>query len=70
MVQKTKTAKKESNIEAAAMEAVQTSHMSQDLKSAVLVVSVVANLFVFTAWLALQVTTQYDSQIAGFLFNR
>ena len=53
------------------MEAVvTTSHMSQDLKTAVLVVSVVANLFVFTAWIALQVTTQYDSQIASFLFSR
>jgi hypothetical protein len=70
MVQKTNTAKKESNIETVAMEAVQVSHMSQDLKTAVLIVSVVANLFIFTAWLALQVTTQYDNQIASFLFNR
>ena len=53
-----------------AMELIQTSHMSQDLKTAVLIVSVVANLFIFTAWVALQVTTQYDMQIAGFLFNR
>lgn len=70
MVQKTNTSKSESNVEAAVMEAVQTSHMTQDLKTAVLVVSVVANLFLFTAWVALQVTTQYDTQIAGFLFNR
>lgn len=70
MVQKTNTAKKESNIESVAAEAVQVSHMSQDLKTAVLIVSVVANLFIFTAWLALQVTTQYDNQIASFLFNR
>lgn len=55
----------------ASMEAaITTSHMSQDLKTAVLVVSVIANLFVFTAWLALQVTTKYDVQIANFLFNR
>lgn len=70
MVQKTNTAKKESTIESVAAEAVQVSHMSQDLKTAVLIVSVVANLFIFTAWLALQVTTQYDHQIASFLFNR
>ena len=70
MVQKTNTAKKESTIESVAAEAVQVSHMSQDLKTAVLIVSVVANLFIFTAWLALQVTTQYDNQIASFLFNR
>ena len=49
MVQKTNTAKKESNIESVAAEAVQVSHMSQDLKTAVLIVSVVANLFIFTA---------------------
>jgi hypothetical protein len=70
MVQKTNTAKKESTIESVAAEAVQVSHMSQDLKTAVLIVSVVANLFIFTAWLALQVTTQYDNQIASFLFSR
>jgi hypothetical protein len=46
------------------------SQMSQDLKTAVLIVSVVANLFILTAWIALQVTTQYDGQIASFLFTR
>lgn len=46
------------------------SQMTQDLKNAVLIVSVVANLFIFTAWVTLQVTTQFDSQIASFLFNR
>ena len=52
------------------MEMVQASTMSQDLKSAVLIVSVIANLFIFTAWIALQVTTRFDTQIASFLFNR
>lgn len=46
------------------------STMSQDLKSAVLIVSVVVNLFIFTAWVALQVTTQFDTQIASLLFIR
>jgi len=50
--------------------AMPVSSMGQDLKTAVLIVSVVANLFVFTAWVALQVTTQYDMQVASFLFNR
>ena len=68
MVQKTNTTKNETS--QVSVEMAQTSTMSQDLKTAVLIVSVVANLFIFTAWLALQVTTQYDTQIAGFLFNR
>ena len=46
------------------------SSMSHDLKTALLIVSLVANLFIFTAWVALQVTTQYDTQVASFLFNR
>jgi hypothetical protein len=70
MTQKTNT--QQSNV--TPVEAIENvmvaSHMTQDLKTAVLVVSVVANLFIFTAWLALQVTTQYDTQIASFLFNR
>ena len=47
-----------------------TDQVSHDLRTAILIVSVVANLFVFTAWLMLQVTTKYDMQIANFLFNR
>ena len=47
-----------------------TSTMSQDLKSAVLIVSVVVNLFIFTTWVALQVPTQFDTQIASLLFTR
>jgi hypothetical protein len=44
--------------------------VNEDLKHSILIVSVVANLVVLTAWIALQVTTQYDAQIASFLFSR
>jgi len=53
-----------------AEEAVVVSHMGQDLKNSVLIVSLVANLVVFTAWVALQVTSQYDSQLATFIFGK
>jgi hypothetical protein len=42
--------------------------INQDLKHSILIVSLVANLFIFTTWITLQVTTQYDAQIASFLF--
>lgn len=45
-------------------------YVSQDLKNSILIVSIVANLFIFTAWIALQVTTQYDTELATFLFHR
>ena len=45
-------------------------YVGQDLKSSILIVSVVANLFVFTAWVALQVTSQFDAQFANLLFTR
>lgn len=41
-----------------------------DLKSATLIVSVVANLFVVTTWLALQVTSEYDVALASFFLGR
>lgn len=41
-----------------------------DLKSAVLIVSVVANLFVVITWLALQVTSEYDVALASFFLGR
>ena len=46
-----------------------TSQMTQDLKHAVLIVSLVLNLVVFTGWIALQVTSRYDESIARALFG-
>lgn len=51
-------------------EAVVTTQVGQDLKNSLLIISVVANLFIFTAWVILQVTTQFDMQFANVLFNR
>lgn len=42
----------------------------QDIVLSILIVSLVANLFVLTAWIALKVTTAYDSEVATFLFSR
>ena len=44
--------------------------VGQDLKNAVLIVSVVANLFILTTWIALQLTTVYDAELAGVLLGR
>ncbi len=44
--------------------------MNQDLKHSIMIVSLVANLFILTAWISLQVTAQYDAQVAQFLFVR
>jgi hypothetical protein len=44
--------------------------MNEDLKHSILIVSLIANLFIFTAWIAMQVTTQYDAQIFSLLFTR
>jgi len=41
-----------------------------DFKSAALLVSVTINLAVFVGWLAIKLTTEYDSQVASFLFGR
>jgi hypothetical protein len=43
---------------------------NQDLKHSVLIVSIIVNLVVLTTWVALQVTSQYDAQIASVLFTR
>jgi len=41
-----------------------------NFKSALLVVSLLANAFVLVGWLAIRLTTQYDLQVATFLFVR
>lgn len=46
------------------------SGVNQDLKNSILIVSVVANLAIFTLWLSLQVTSQYDSALTQLLFSR
>ena len=65
MKEKTQTTPEGTN--EAAVAHMQVAH---DLRNSVLIVSVVANLIVLTAWIALQVTTRYDMQIAALLFNR
>jgi hypothetical protein len=47
-----------------------SSRLGEDFKTAALVVSVTINLAVFVGWLALKITTKYDAQVAGFLFDR
>jgi hypothetical protein len=46
------------------------STLRDDVKNSLLVLSLIVNLYIFTLWLVLQVTTQYDAQIANFLFTR
>lgn len=42
----------------------------RDFKDAVLTVSVFANLFIFSIWVALQVTSKYDAALASFFLQR
>ncbi|MDN5819571.1 MAG: hypothetical protein L0H36_00845 [bacterium] len=41
----------------------------RDLKNAVLIVSLVLNLFMLIGWLVLQSTGDYNASVAGFLFR-
>lgn len=43
---------------------------NKDFKNSLLIVSIGINVFIFTAWLALQVTGVYDSQVASVLLSR
>lgn len=42
-------------------------YTTNDLKNALLLVSVFINVFIFTAWLTLQVTDRYNAAIISFL---
>ena len=57
-------------IETPATEQVAVFHTTQDVKDAVLIVSLLVNLFVLCLWIALQVTTSYDSSLVSFFLNR
>ena len=43
--------------------------LAHDVKNAVLIVSVVVNLVILTTWIAIQVTSQFDNQLASLLFS-
>ena len=45
------------------------SNIGQDLKNSVLIVSLVLNMIVFTFWLTLQVTSQYNDELSLFIFG-
>jgi len=53
-----------------AMEQAAVLQTERDFKDALLMVSVTVNLFVFCLWVALQVTTRYDSALTLLFFNR
>ncbi|MFZ1360858.1 MAG: hypothetical protein WAS27_02440 [Candidatus Saccharimonadales bacterium] len=69
-------AKKKTNIiqevaiEASSAVAVPYDQTTQDFKHALLIVSLIANMFILIAWITLQATTIYDGQVAMFLFAR
>lgn len=42
----------------------------EDVRMAVLIVSVIINLFFLIAWVTLQVTSRYDVAVANMLFSR
>jgi hypothetical protein len=41
-----------------------------DVKTAILLVSLTINSIVFIGWLALQLTTDYDQQVFNLMFDR
>lgn len=64
----TSTKKTASTIEAAVIDI--HNQTDRDFKNAVLIVSLLVNVLVLIAWLTLKVTSQFDHQIAFFLFYR
>ncbi|MBP9667914.1 hypothetical protein KBD87_03860 [Candidatus Saccharibacteria bacterium] len=43
---------------------------SRDVKDALLIVSLIANLFVLCLWIALQLTSRYDDALVSFFIHR
>lgn len=66
---KTKAPKTTIVEQASINEAVVRHSADQDAKTALLIVSLLANSYIFIAWVTLQVTSVYDYQVANFLFG-
>jgi hypothetical protein len=52
------------------IEVLKTNALNHDVMLSVLVVSVFINAFILTGWVALQVTSAYNSEVASFLFTK
>lgn len=62
--------KQNTNTQVEAVEPLKVSkQLGTDVKNSIFVVSIVANLFFFILWITLQVTTQYNAQVASWLLN-
>ncbi len=71
--QPTKTTRKKTTAKAKDSFVATSAHIRatmSDFKSALLVVSLLINAFVLIGWIAVRITSQYDVQVASFLFNR
>jgi len=69
MTRKTKISKQETSIiEVSSADIIMQTN--RDAMTALLIVSLTINLFILIGWIALQVTTAYDTQVASFLFTR
>ena len=44
--------------------------IGEDMRNAVLIVSLLINMFILITWILLQVTTQYDYAISAAIFGR
>jgi hypothetical protein len=50
--------------------AVAVDQTARDAVTALLIVSLLVNMYVLIAWVTLQVTSVYDAEVAAFLFVR
>ena len=68
---KTKLTKKQSGLKGwVTVPGVREASTLNDVKNAVLFISLLINAGIFIGWLILRVTTQYDQQVYNFLFVR
>jgi hypothetical protein len=69
MTRKTKTTVKPTT-KTETVIAVLPAQTDRDAVTALLIVSLMINLFILVGWVTLQVTSAYDAQVASFLFTR
>lgn len=62
--------KDDTNIQTENITVMVEQQLTDDFKHSLLVISLLANVFILIAWVMLQVTSQYDYQVATFLFFR
>lgn len=70
MKKTTKAPKSSAPVKKSKIDPIPAQQTAHDLRNAVLIISLLVNIFVLGMWIAVVISSRYDSALTNFLFGR